>query len=286
MKFTGTNLLAGNFMGGGRLQLRTGTTIQGGRFLGFPGFGNPKNIIDAGTVTALTTTAEPLVVPVVQLHSPSGKPDGEVFDGQIDMKWLQIATPTTFNAVFVMGDSPPRPLLDPAIPAQDKVESNGGLGNFPRFLEAWSKKDYADLQPATISGGFIQFKRSEFATAPFEALDNVKTDTSLFFDGAIPAYMANFDKTDYRYRGGSSLNKAPYYMPPDRQWGYDVGLLSQTPDLFSRRFVTPQAGTPNEFYREVPRDDKWVQTLLCASTVDTNSPVLPPGQRPASCPTQ
>ena len=278
------NVLVGNFLGAGRLTVGNGDNIKAGRILGFPAAFAPNSI--AAGMTALKTTAEPLVVPVLQLHSPTGtlanafdKPDDF-----IDTKWLQQATPTTFNAVFVMGDSPARPLdLTRAV---DKAESNGGLGNFPRFLEAWGEQGYTNLKVAKISGGFIQFKRSAVATAPFETISNPATDTSLFFDGAIPQYMATFDKKDYRYKGGSSANKAPYYMPPDRQWGYDVGLLSQTPDLFSRRFVTPQAGTPNEFYREVSRDDKWVQTLLCAATGSASSYTyaLPAGQRPPNCP--
>jgi type II secretory pathway pseudopilin PulG len=270
------NQLAGNFIGSGPLIIRNGDQIKGGRFLGF------KTTNIQGTFTALTTTAQPLVVPVVQLHSPTGQP-GIPNTNRLDSAWLQRAKETTFNAVFVMGDSPARPLPNIGATA---AESNGGLGNFPRFAEAWG-----DQTAAKISGGLIQFKRSGVATAPFETITNEKTDTALFFDTSWPTNLSNFpqDPSNFLYPGSASGNKAPYYTAPDRQWGYDVGLLSQTPDLFSRRFVAPQAGTPNEFFREVARDDKWVKTLLCGNTVDASgnpgAPALPAAQRPSTCPT-
>ena len=62
----------------------------------------------------------------------------------------------------------------------------------------------------------------------------------------------------------------PFYTPPSRQWGFDVGLLSQIPDLFAQTFTLPPSNKPNEFFREVSRDDKWVKTLLCAKTININ----------------
>jgi hypothetical protein len=277
-----TNQLSGNFLGKGRLTIADSSPIQGGRILGFNNLSN----IGSG-MRALTTTAQPLVVPVLQLHSPEGTTGG-ASNQPLHRSWIQKATQsTTFNGVFVMGDSPARPIKG------NEAESNGGLGNFPRFLEAWSDDITVNERPAKISGGLIQLKRSAFATAPFETVSNPKeVDTLLFFDGQIPPTLSTFDNTSggyYRYLGGASAQKAPYYMPPDRQWGYDVGLLSQTPDLFSRRFTTPSAGTPSEFYREVSRDDNWVQTLMCGKIVDTTTgnattAALPTGQRPANCP--
>jgi len=262
-----TSRLAGNFLGGfGTFQVDTTSQIQGGRVLGF------RNVsIPADTMTAMTTTDQPLLVPVLQLHSPTGRPSANLVNAfgndALNDTWLPKATTTTFNGVFIMGDSPSRPLLDAAgtpLTGQDAAEYGGGLGNFPRFLEAWEDNDGGNLRVAKISGGLIQFKKSEFATAPFEAIDNSTRDVSLFFDQTpTPDYMANYGSQNYRYRGGASGAKAPYYRPPERQWGYDVGLLSQSPDLFSRRFATPSAGTPNEYYREVGRDDDWVKTLLC-----------------------
>lgn len=272
----GTSKLAGNFLGAGPLVIEDGSNVSAGRFLGF----TTTNLQGTNPITALTTTAQPLVVPVLQLHSPTGQPDTPKPE-TLETKWLQQAADTTFNAVLVMGDSPARPLPSPA-----NAESNGGLPNLPRFLEKW------DNTVAKISGGFIQFKRSGVATAPFQAISDPLKDTALFFDGNSypPALNSAVNASEgLVYTGGASSKKAPYYRAPDRQWGYDVGLLSQTPDLFSRRFTTPQADPPNEFFREVSRDDNWVRTLMCGKTVDpttgnATTAALPPGQLPAKCP--
>jgi type II secretory pathway pseudopilin PulG len=289
------NQLAGNFIGGtaGRspLYIANSPEITGGRFLGF----NNLRLIPAGSslpssILALTTTNQPLLVPMLQLHSPTGNP-GNPFTSNDDLNtnWLPKASNTTFNASFIMGDTPARPFRNRAV---NPGESGGGLHNFPRFIEDWAGRIGGTSDTvARIRGSFIQFKRSSFATAPFETIDDPRRDTSLFFDGANPEYMNNYRDRDYRYKGGAQTRKAPYYLAPDRQWGYDVGLLRITPDLFSRRFASPAAGTPNEFYREVGRDDNWIQPLLCAAESRNPSSPTPtyeftipdPRQRPASC---
>ncbi|HEY9830790.1 MAG TPA: hormogonium polysaccharide biosynthesis protein HpsA, partial [Stenomitos sp.] len=330
--------LAGNFIGGGlengqslfafvtnqRNPNGTFTTptssapniLKGARFLGF----DPTSVIPTGAMTAMTTTAEPLLIPVLNLHSPEGSPAktvGDAFGGQTINQnyWVQRVlneVTETYNAVFIMGDSPSRPFTGIAN-ARYSGESGGGLGNFPRFLEAWqspgpdSPADAADIPKfnanTKISGSFIQFKRSIFATAPFEAIDDPKQDNSLFFDTSatgLPDYMEPFafaqnQQVPYVYKGGGQLRKAPYYRPPNRAWGYDIGLLKQSPDLFSRRFSTPSAGTPNEYYREVSRDDLWVKTLMCAAeqvpAAAVGAPptysqwaIADPKQRPSDCP--
>ncbi|MDP5337304.1 MAG: hypothetical protein NWQ28_01840, partial [Nodularia sp. (in: cyanobacteria)] len=75
---------------------------------------------------------------------------------------------------------------------------------------------------------------------------------------------------------------APFYIAPTRQWGYDVGLLSQSPDLFAQKLVRTPEGRPDEFFREVGRDDLWVATLLCAED-NAGEPAIDIDQRP-SCP--
>lgn len=302
--------LVGNFIGGndgaflvtdaiGTYTQTTATIttplIQGGRILGFNKT-YPDYKIPPGVMTALTTTDQPLVMPVLQLHSPQGSPSANlatVFDGiTVNANyWVQRVpsnTPKeerTYNGVFIMGDSPSRP----------PGESGGGLPNFPRFLEAWEDTHPTDDNAAAkatneIKGSFIQFKKSAFATAPFEAIDDPTQDNSLFFDGVTgPLYMAQFNLTDYRYKGGGQGRKAPYYRAPIRDWGYDVGLLSQTPDLFSRRFANPTAGTPNQYFRQVNRNDPWIETLLCAAQPKTGGTgydwaIADPKQRPSNCP--
>jgi len=80
----------------------------------------------------------------------------------------------------------------------------------------------------------------------------------------------------------------PYYVPPDRQWGFDVGLLSQSPDLFAQKLTVAPTNPPNEFFREVGRDDPWIQILLCAAQKDStgnySSYAVDTDQRPPSCP--
>ncbi|MFB8791393.1 MAG: hormogonium polysaccharide biosynthesis protein HpsA [Potamolinea sp.] len=276
-----TTTLAGNFLGGGKLTITGDPKLEGVRFLGFSGLATGSDPFP-GTMTAMTSTDEPLLVPVLQLHSPTGKPgDAATAFGSEDLQktWLPAATETNVNAVLVMGDSPSRPLTTGA-------ESGGGLQNFPRFMELWTN------QPNKINGSLIQFRRSSFATAPFQPIDDPKRDTSLFFDTAAPDYTIETG-SDYRYRGGADKGLAPFYMPPSRAWGYDVGLLSQSPDLFSKNFATPSAGSPNEYYREVGKDDEWVKPLLCAvqkaDPKDPTSPFNTPAvgtiqERPKSCP--
>ncbi|MEW6491352.1 MAG: hormogonium polysaccharide biosynthesis protein HpsA [Cyanobacteriota bacterium] len=299
--------IAGNFLSGNQYQTRPSrfslsstSKVNGGRFLGFSAApsGQESTYMPTGTITAMTTAAQPLLIPMLNLHSPQGNPGNAPFgNGEtITQTWIQRLQPAvteTYNAVLIMGDSPSRPF--PGKTGVDSGESGGGLANFPRFLEAWNGSS------TKISGGFIQFKNSIFATAPFEAIDDPQSDNSLFFDspafGQRPPYMGDFNAATtrpYIYKGGGQRQKAPYYFPPKRLWGYDVGLLSQAPDLFARRFSTPSAGVPNEYYREVSRDDKWVQTLLCAAeknppTTQGGQPtydqwaISDPRQRPSSC---
>ena len=165
-------------------------------------------------------------------------------------RWLPKAQPTTFNLVVAAGDTPARVgnTLNPT------YEQNGGMHNFVRLLENW---DGVDLN---INGSFIQFKRSVYGTAPFQffvrpSSNGDPTVNSLFTQRLGVLYLT--DSTD--------KGEAPYYMPPNRNWSYDVALLSQLPDLFAQRFTTPSTKQPSEFYREVGRDDAWVKTLLCAA---------------------
>ncbi|MGB7440597.1 MAG: hormogonium polysaccharide biosynthesis protein HpsA [Coleofasciculaceae cyanobacterium] len=261
-----SNQLAGNFLGKGSLSITASTKIIGGRILGFA-----TGSVPTGTLTAMTAT-QPQLTPILQIHSPGveGQPDNninEAFEGLLEENnWLQKAETTIFNAVFVTGDSPSKP-----------NEWGGGLGNFVRFLESWGTEP-ADRQTAEINGSFIQTRKSSYTTAPLLATNptlEATLDTSLFYDGAGTPH----DKEGgFKYRGGAVVQGAPYYMPPTRTWGFDVGLLTQLPDLFSQRFTQPPAGEPDEFFREVSRDDQWVQTLLCAKTATGNA--LPDDQRP------
>jgi hypothetical protein len=120
-------------------------------------------------------------------------------------------------------------------------QSYGGFHNFPRFLENWGGRDLH------IAGAFIQLNFSTSATAPF--------DQDSWESGLNPQ---------------SNDEDIAYYNPPNRRWGYDVGLQYAPAGPVSKRFVTP-SNTRSEFYRELPIDDEYVKRLRCARPgIDTD----------------
>ncbi len=129
------------------------------------------------------------------------------------------------NAVFVSNIVPKRP-----------GQGYGGIHNYPRFLEYWRD------QNLYIQGSFIQLNFSTAATAPF--------DQDSWEPGQSPS------TSDERYHS---------YEPPNRRWGYDVGLLYVPPGAATERFVT--IGFPrSEYYRELPADDPYIKNLKCAKS--------------------
>lgn len=235
--------------------------------------------IDGKALTGNNPNEQPILVPVLQIRMPNDtwtKTDGDPGTNQTDTKdlpkdyknktpntgrakekernWLQQATATTTNLAIVAGDTP--------ADGNDTngSETNGGLENFVRYLEKWSDPNSPDSKDIrhSLSGSLIQYRRSAYASAPWQTIR--KDARSLFGSDYNRAY-----RTDIT--GG----KTPFYTPPSRQWGFDVGLLSQLPDLFAQTFTLPPTRDPNEFFREVNRDDKWVKTLLCAKTVSVNT---------------
>jgi hypothetical protein len=216
--------------------------------------------------------AQPIWKPLVQLNQIAlfSNNDG----------WQQPATASTFNLIIASGDAPTR--VDPK--NEKNNETNGGLPNFARFIENWTGKD------AQISGSFIQFKRSAYATGPFMPILD-RTNPKLTKFGNPPS-------NDPRpYRADNNNGRTAQYMPPNRVYGFDVALLSQSPDLFAAKFTLPSTQPPDQYFREVGKDDHWIQTLLCAAQ-DTNSNygtaptdygtgkfyALPADLRPKNCP--
>ncbi|QLE57198.1 hormogonium polysaccharide biosynthesis protein HpsA [Nostoc sp. TCL26-01] len=226
---------------------------------------------DAGTDPDLD--GQPLLVPVLQIHDANNVPpnlraDATTIANSDDSRgsWLQQGANTTFNATFVIGNSPSR-----------TDELSAGLQNFVRFLENW------DSRTARISGSFIQLKRSGYATAPISPMFSSRQST-------VATAADNLSLFDYAldiYPTKNSDGLLPTYSPPtNRTWGFDVGLLSEQPDLFAQRFTSPPTSRPNEFFREVGRDDAWVKTLLCAGELGTGTTYVNavPGQyRPSDC---
>ncbi|MEA5516419.1 hormogonium polysaccharide biosynthesis protein HpsA [Nodularia sp. UHCC 0506] len=171
--------------------------------------------------------------------------------------WLQPAQNTTFNLIVAAGDSPARSN------GNNGSEDNGGLHNFVRFIQHWNASSPSSI--AKITGAFMQVKKSAYATGPF---------TTAFTNGT---------NNELNYAIDLNAGRATGYVPPVRQWGYDVALLSQAPDLFAQKLVLTPNDLPDEYFREVGRDDPWVATLLCAKDGNDNDAV-PPDQRPSTCP--
>jgi len=249
--------------------------------------------------TALASSSnykeQPLLIPVLQIQAPLQVPDtdgndsSKLFNSKLSdvinnsNNWILEAKDTETNLVFAQGDTPARP-----------DESNGGLENFVRYLEKWRNTTHK------ASGSFIQYKRSAYATAPWEAMlsSNYTNAASAFSTGGTLFGYPQAYRTTTNNQGGTTLSRTPFYSPPNRSWGFDVALLTQLPDLFSQRFTAPPTGDPNEFYREVSRDDDWVSTLLCAAEpsnsanygtapskkYDTGKEyAIPQNQRPSQC---
>jgi hypothetical protein len=126
------------------------------------------------------------------------------------------------NAIIVSGISPSR-----------QNQYNGGLHNFPRFLENWDKP----TKRLWFSGSLLQLNFSNYAAA-------------------------NFDSDAWEPADTAVTNEAiSYYAPPQRFWGYDVALQLSPSSPAAARFVTLSA-IRNEFYSELPVNDAYM-TALC-----------------------
>jgi hypothetical protein len=219
---------------------------------------------------ATGTKLQPLLLPVLQIQtvvdtaavSAQSPPEGS---GPLAIarstRWMPRAANTTQNLVVGAGDTPSRRL------SATSGDFNGGLQNFPRYVENWN----IEGSPSTnnIKGSFIQLNRSAYSTAPYiPILATVPPDAP-----ASPGLQSLFSRAGLagtpqnRYRTDNTVGRIPFFTPPLRNWGYDVGMLSQSPDLFTQRFTTPPTQTqPAEYFREVPRNDDWVKTLMCGKT--------------------
>jgi type II secretory pathway pseudopilin PulG len=139
---------------------------------------------------------------------------------------LQPARETRVNAVAVSGVLPSR--LD---------QTAGGMHNFLRLNELWRNTDLF------FSGSMIQLNYSTYATGPF--LQHSFEPPDLVAD---PTFVRGFD----------------YYFPPNRRFGYDVGLqIARRPGPVSSRFQFP-SNTRTEFLRELDPQDPYVRRLRCA----------------------
>ena len=210
------------------------------------------------------TVEQPQLRPTLQIQATNSNPAGGVDPGIGDnaetMRWIQKARSTEFNLIVAANDVPARAL------SSIQGESNGGMQNLPRFMENWKG------QTNSIAGSFIQFKRSAYATAPYLSSINDTSGGSLF-----NAKLFNGDLTlpTRPYIIETGVGTIGYFVPPNREWGFDVGLLSQPPDLFAQKFTLPASQKkPDEFFREISRDDDWVKALVCAEKLKLNDRTL------------
>lgn len=228
---------------------------------------------------------QPLLVPVLNIHSPTGTPGapatafgsttGDFNSSLQSSPWIKQASPgitiggvannpTIFNATFVARNSPSRP-------SPGAGEQGGGLPNFVRLLENWGASNAPSnnaTRTVNISGNFIQSGQSQYATGPAQPADSsVGSASSLFYtlDGSSKApYRWKEAYTGFLYRGGGFDSRSPFYFPGKRQWGFDVGILSQVPDLFGQRFTSKTVAPSNEYFRGISQTDDWLKTLVCA----------------------
>jgi hypothetical protein len=228
------------------------------------------------TQPLLGKNTQPLLVPILQIHATDSTTIStatettatKIFpvgaEVQVSSRWVVRAAPKTatnlneFNLVMATGDIPARP-----------GDNNGGLQNLPRFLENWQ----TPAQTASIAGAFIQTNRSSYASAPYFS---VMDDATYPYAKRPPGMFGNTGNDASKYKSNPGTGKIGYFLPPTRKWGFDVGLLSQPPDLFAQKFsLADESIDPDEYFREVSRDDDWVKGLLCSKVAPL--PTATPG---------
>jgi len=217
----------------------------------------PTPPYDAATVYNGT---QPLLLPVLQLQNVSTATSGDRTGtlSALQTGWIPQARETTFNLIIGANDTPSRILNG------GTSDFNGGLQNLPRFLESWGQNGAIT---SNIRGSFIQLSRSAFSTAPYQPIPTQGLAT--VFDQLNPPQPPLTPAIPTTYNIATGAGRIPYFSPPTRNWGYDVGLLSQPPDLFTQKLTTaPSRNEPAEFFREVARNDKWLKTLICGVKED------------------
>ncbi|MGY2753021.1 type II secretory pathway pseudopilin PulG [Thermostichus sp. MS-CIW-21] len=153
---------------------------------------------------------------------------------------LQPARETRVNAIAISGTLPSR--LD---------QTAGGMHNFLRLNELWRNTNLF------FSGSMIQLNYSTYATGPF--LQHSFEPPNLVPD---PTFVRGYD----------------YYYPPNRRFGYDVGLqIARRPGPVSSRFQFP-SNARTEFLRELDPQDPYVRRLRCALQNQPDVPLDPSAQ--------
>jgi hypothetical protein len=207
---------------------------------------------------AVSTVEQPQLRPALQIEKTTSTPSGGTDSNANNAtRWIQRARPTEFNLIVASNDVPSRAI------SATLGDTNGGMQNLPRFMENWQDLTHS------IAGSFIQFKRSAYATAPYLSVINDPATGSLF-KAKLFDYDTTYPSPPYKIETG--VGTIGYFVPPNREWGFDVGLLSQPPDLFAQKFTLPASQRkPDEYFREISRDDDWVKALVCAEKWQKNN---------------
>jgi hypothetical protein len=148
---------------------------------------------------------------------------------------LQPARETRVNATAISGTLPSR-----------LNQTAGGMHNFLRLNELWRNVNLF------FSGSMIQLNYSTYATGPF--LQHSFEPPDLVAD---PTFVRGYD----------------YYYPPNRRFGYDVGLqIARRPGPVSSRFQFP-SNARTEFLRELDPQDPYVRRLRCGLQAQPDVPL-------------
>jgi hypothetical protein len=145
------------------------------------------------------------------------------------------------------------------LPATFKVVlfSSTAVATAPHPISRFSIRRLRNRQVQTLSCGACLRRRDLHPTA------YTRTTSSrdhLYPTPPLPGY-----RTAAGAFGGSDRGRIPFFMPLLGTGVMTWALVSQSPDLFTQRFTAPPSqSTPDEFFREVPRNDPWVETLMCA----------------------
>ena len=275
----------------------TNTRIFGGRLLGFGadsdgipsvdlstqsafnGNNDGNDITTSLTLTAITSQNQPLLWPVLQLQYITSAPGNNVSNTNPrttgstvnQTQWqpraiTDLDNPTSeansliLNAVIATGDTPVHPATATA-PAIGS-DFNGGLVNIIRLLEDFIPNGSRQTMQFRLRGAIMQIRRSRYSTAPFEPLIQPYWEAT-FPPNGIVGGLFDYAQSYGHNQNFGSFTREPYYSAPGRDIGFDVGILSQLPDLFAQQFTAPPTEKPNEFFREVNRGDEWIETLLC-----------------------
>ncbi|MBK4732778.1 type II secretion system protein [Oxynema sp. CENA135] len=201
-----------------------------------------ENPFDGGSPVLISHNAEPMVA-TGNAGVPPTSYNGSYYrfnalpwnDGR---KQIPAPDKTWVNMVMVNGVVPLR-----------QGQSNGGLHNFPRLIEAWNGKNLY------IRGSFIQLNFSTYATGPYE------------HDAWEPGTPAKTGKTSNYTSNNGEQENIFYYWAPNRLWGYDVGLQYMPPGPASSR-MSELSNERNEFYREPKADDPYICKLRAALSDD------------------